>query len=77
MKWYWKIGGGHTHVRIFLNGAKCGDLCFTNEEFYGIRHSVSGITFIDENEPVNVMPQGYQSREDANEAYNRTDNTPK
>ena len=51
MKWYWKIAGGHTHVRVFINGAKCGDLCFRNEEFYAIRHSVSGVTFIDENKP--------------------------
>jgi hypothetical protein len=51
MKWYWKIAGGHTRVRVFLNGAKCGDLCFRNEEFYGIRHSVSGVTFVDENTP--------------------------
>lgn len=33
MKWYWKIMGGHTHVRVFMNGAKCGDLVFRNEEW--------------------------------------------
>jgi hypothetical protein len=33
MKWYYKVMGGHTHVRVFMNGAKCGDLCFRNEEF--------------------------------------------
>jgi hypothetical protein len=33
MKWYWHRAGGHTHVRVFMNGAKCGDLCFRNEEF--------------------------------------------
>lgn len=33
MKWYYSVQGGHTHVRVFLNGAKCGDLCFRNEEF--------------------------------------------
>jgi hypothetical protein len=33
MKWYYQINGGHTHVRVFMNGAKCGDLCFRNEEF--------------------------------------------
>ncbi len=33
MNWYYKICGGHTHVRVFMNGGKCGDLCFRNEEF--------------------------------------------
>jgi len=48
MRWYWHIQGGHTHVRVFLNGAKCGDLCFRNEEFYEIRHSIGNIKFIEE-----------------------------
>lgn len=47
MKWYYKILGGHTHVRVFMNGAKCGDLCFRNEEFELIRQSIA-IQFIDE-----------------------------
>lgn len=33
MKWYYHIAGGHTHVAVFMNGGKCGDLCFRNEEF--------------------------------------------
>jgi len=33
MNWYYQQLGGHTHVRVFMNGAKCGDLCFRNEEF--------------------------------------------
>lgn len=33
MKWLYHVAGGHTHVRVFMNGAKCGDLCFRNEEF--------------------------------------------
>ena len=37
MKWYYKVMGGHTHVRVFMNGGKCGDLCFRNEEFDRIR----------------------------------------
>ncbi len=37
MNWRYKILGGHTHVRVFLNGAKCGDLCFRNEEFVAIQ----------------------------------------
>jgi hypothetical protein len=38
MKWYYSIAGGHTHVRVFMNGGKCGDLCFRNEEFEVIFH---------------------------------------
>lgn len=37
MNWYWHRAGGHTHVRVFMNGAKCGALCFRNEEFQAIR----------------------------------------
>lgn len=37
MKWYFKVRGGHTHVRVFMNRGKCGDLCFRNEEFAAIR----------------------------------------
>lgn len=33
MNWYYRIEGGHTWVRVFMNGGKCGDLCFRNEEF--------------------------------------------
>lgn len=46
MKWYYTIQGGHTHVRVFMNGGKCGDLVFRNEEFemiamsHGIRNTI-------------------------------------
>lgn len=33
MRWYFEILGMYTHVRVCMNGAKCGDLCFRNEEF--------------------------------------------
>lgn len=33
LRWYYKELGGHTHVRVFMNGGKCGDLVFRNEEF--------------------------------------------
>lgn len=48
MKWYYKVAGGHTHVRVFMNGGKCGDLCFRNEEFKELMDSVNGIQFIPE-----------------------------
>lgn len=37
MKWYWELLGGHVHVRVFMNGGKCGDLCFREEEFQQLR----------------------------------------
>lgn len=55
MKWYYTIAGGHTHVRVFMNGGKCGDLCFRNEEFQRLmeqekywNHLHPFVTFIDE-----------------------------
>lgn len=41
MKWYYSVQGGHTHVRVFMNGAKCGDLCFRNEEFREIQEKAN------------------------------------
>ena len=41
MKWYYQILGGHTHVRVFMNGGKCGDLVFRNEEFDAILTSTN------------------------------------
>lgn len=51
MKWYYKIMGSHTHVRVFMNGAKCGDLCFRNEEFSELITSLKTVTFICETKP--------------------------
>lgn len=49
MNWYYRIAGGHTHVRVFMNGAKCGDLCFRNEEFTQVQKALKGrVNFIDE-----------------------------
>lgn len=50
MKWYYKILGGHTHVRVFMNG-KAGDLTFSNEEFLLIKDSTPNIQFIEEENP--------------------------
>lgn len=47
MRWYYQIAGGHTHVRVFMNGAKCGDLCFRNEEFEEIRRESNKIRLIE------------------------------
>ncbi len=52
MKWYYKVLGGHTHVRVFMNGAKCGDLCFRNEEWEQIRRDQAvRAEFINETPP--------------------------
>lgn len=48
MKWYWYIAGGHTHVRVFMNGAKCGELCFRNDEFREVMNYCPWIRFIEE-----------------------------
>lgn len=43
MRWYYKVQGGHTHVRVFMNGGKCGDLVFRNEEFNWFKLVVENI----------------------------------
>lgn len=48
MKWYYKIMGGHTHVRVFMNGGKCGDLCFRNDEFKLVQESCPWILFMED-----------------------------
>ncbi len=49
MRWYYFELGSHTHVRVFMNGGKCGDLCFHNREFKEIMALAltSPFTFID------------------------------
>lgn len=76
MKWYYKVGGGHTYVRVFMNGAKCGDLCFRNEEFKFLREAEvirearcrMIIEFINEGEP--SEPPNYPTHAPNNDAYN-------
>lgn len=41
MYWYCEVSGKHTRVRVFINGAKAGDLCFTNDEFEEIRRQAN------------------------------------
>lgn len=47
MKWLYQVAGGHTHVRVFMNGAKCGDLCFRNEEFESIIRDADSSSIIE------------------------------
>lgn len=63
MNWHYSIRGGHTHVAVFMNGGKCGDLCFRNEEFEQIKAQaeapgVNFITFIEkETHPMQAPPR--------------------
>ncbi len=51
MKWYFKVRGIHVHVRVFMNGAKCGDLCFREEEFRTLLGLLRGrVLFYNEDE---------------------------
>ena len=45
MKWIYTSLGSHVHVRVFFNGAHCGNLCFRVEEFHKIMedHDANGI----------------------------------
>lgn len=62
MRWYYKVQGGHTHVSVFMNGGKCGDLCFRNEEFEEVKRKTGGplghhaIEFINEALPQHTNP---------------------
>lgn len=48
--WYYKVLGGHTYIRVFCNGGKCGDLVYRNDEFISlveqVRNSEVFINFI-------------------------------
>jgi hypothetical protein len=49
MTWYFSVQGGHTHVSVFMNGGKCGDLCFRNEEFQSVFNKAGSlIVFVKE-----------------------------
>ena len=51
MKWYWKNEGIHVKVRVFMNGALCGSLCFRADEFSELKAWYNhDITFINEND---------------------------
>jgi len=61
MNWYYKTNCTHTHVRVFMNGAKCGDLCFRNGEFEAIRKRMADRPFIKfiEHKPKDVSSDDY------------------
>lgn len=46
MKWLYEVRGAHTHIRVFMNGAACGNLTFRNEEFALVKEHCPWITFV-------------------------------
>ena len=54
IRYRYNIGGGHTHIRMFMGQApnmtlaKCGDLCMRNEEFEWFR-SLMKVDVVDAN----------------------------
>lgn len=53
LRWYYSRAGSYVHVRVFLNGANCGQLTFRNEEFDKLLRSTSYtriITFINDDQ---------------------------
>lgn len=54
MTWYYLRHGIHVHVLVFLNGAKCGELVFRQDEFDFLKTQAGEdqglITFIDRKE---------------------------
>lgn len=46
MTWYWKLRGAHVHVTVYLNGALCGNLVFTDSEFEQLVNGFSGGGFM-------------------------------
>jgi hypothetical protein len=65
MRWYFTILGGRVHIRVFLNGAKCGDLCFRREEFDQIQgelcHKTGLVEFIPDNDQVRKLREDEQN----------------
>ncbi len=45
-KWYFVHLGGHVHVRVFQNGGKCGELCFTAREFEWVTGARNGASSV-------------------------------
>jgi hypothetical protein len=41
MNIYWKKLGGHIHMRVFINGAKMGDLCCRESEWKEVQAGFS------------------------------------
>lgn len=55
MTWRYRLLGNHAHIRVYLNGALCGELCFGAAEFREFARERRGnveVEFIDEIVPL-------------------------
>lgn len=55
MNIYYCLKGGHYHFRVFMNGAKCGDLCCRESEFKQFQAAFSNVYWKNEDDE-----QGYR-----------------
>jgi hypothetical protein len=61
MKWYYKRQGGHYWVRVFMNGAKCGDLCFRANELIALMEQcrvIKSLDYINEKVIIEFINEG-------------------
>lgn len=42
---FYRLKGGHVHMRVFINGAKMGDLVCRETEFRDVRRHMGGFLF--------------------------------
>ncbi len=40
MTWHFSTLGAHTHVRVFTDGIKAGELCFRTDEFERLQREI-------------------------------------
>jgi hypothetical protein len=45
MRVYWQQLGDHIHMRVFIRGARMGDLCCRDNEFDTVRAAMIGFDF--------------------------------
>lgn len=57
MKWYFSIQGAHVRVRVFMNGAHCGNLTFRKEEFEEIQTSLCHRPYEDPRFSIEFAPE--------------------
>lgn len=48
---FYEQKGGHVHMRVFINGAKMGDLVCRVEEFEKVQYHMRGFHFYNQDAP--------------------------
>jgi hypothetical protein len=61
--------GIHTHVRVYMHGALCGNLVFRNDEFAEVRGRSPHIQFIED--PISGHPSDDQETVESLKAWQR------